>query len=230
LAGEQIDLGQRQEAVDSLYQAMAMHEVLYPGDGYLQTSVIQALQSLGDEALDSGHYGCALLFYSRAADARPLAEEASDEEDRWRNLAEASFSAEQYTEAIAAYERLLELVPDHWKYQVRLARAYQANGQVDKAVVTLEQAIMLAPDEPRPRRALANAYLLKGQMGQAADAFERVLENKPGDVEARFGLALAHEALGHKAEAIREFQAVIEIDPEHWLAKEAQKKLATYEQ
>jgi tetratricopeptide (TPR) repeat protein len=230
-AREQFQNAQRQEALDSILKAMALYELLYPGHGRPHDSVLQALYSLGDSALESGHRACSVLFYSRAAEAHMLDVETDpDSVDHWQNLAEALVKAARHKDAVAAYERLLELVPGRWEYHVRLARSYRASGQHEKGIDTLEQAVKLAPAEPQLRRYLADAYFLDGRMAEAAIAYRHRLEATPGDIEARFGLALAYDALGRESESIREFQTLIEIDPDHWLVPEAKERLDAVEQ
>jgi protein O-GlcNAc transferase len=141
-------------------------------------------------------------------------------------LANVLAEAERHPEAIVAYRRLIDLVPDHIRYRIRLARAYRADGQVDEAIAVLERAIELAPGEWRPPLELGNTYLLLERTDEAAVAFQRVLEVDAAIAEAHFGLALVYDAQGQKALADQEYQTVIEIDPEHWLARQAEEKLA----
>jgi tetratricopeptide (TPR) repeat protein len=167
-----------------------------------------------------------LELYSRAADGLLRAAESDPgDAEGWRDLANVLVEAERYPEAIIAYQRLIELVPDSTRYRIRLARAYRANGQVDEAISVLEQAIDLAPDESRPRLELGGTYLLLERMSEAAAAYESVLEIDSEILEAHFGLAQAHEALEQMAQAMQEYETVIEIDPEHWLAEQARKRL-----
>jgi len=230
-AREQVRDEQTEEALDSALRAMAVFEVLYPGDGRPHDSVLQALTELGDSALESGHQACSVLFYSRAAKAYLLDVEVDpDSIDVWQTLAEALVRAERHDEAVAAYERLVELAPDHWEYYAELARAYRDSGQREKDIDVLEQAVERMPDEPRPRRALADAYFIGGKMAEAASAFQHILEAAPEDIEARFGLAWSYAELGRNSEAIREFKKLIEINPDHWLVPEAKSWLETLEQ
>ena len=230
IAREQFHNNQQQAALDSVLKTMALYELLYPGGGRPHDSVLQALYSLGDSALESGHRSCSVLFYSRAADAHMLDVETDpDSIDQWQTLAETLVKAARHEDAIAAYERLVELVPDRWEYLAGLASSYRASGQHEEGIDALEQAVELAPAEPHLRRKLADAYFLDGRMAEAAIAFQQILEATPADIEARFGLALAHDALGRKSEAIREFRTLIEIDPDHWLVPEAKERLEALE-
>jgi mannosyltransferase len=224
---EQIQNGQRLRAFDTVGKMRILHEALYPPGGEVNHSTVQALRSLGGSALASGDRSCALELYSRAADGLLLAVESDPGDvDGWRELANVLVEAERYPEAIMAYRRLIELVPDHTRYRIRLARAYRADGQVDEAIAVLERAIDLAPGEWRPPLELGNTYLLLERTDEAAVAFQRVLEVDAAIAEAHFGLALVYDAQGQKALADQEYQTVIEIDPEHWLARQAEEKLA----
>jgi tetratricopeptide (TPR) repeat protein len=226
-AWEQIQEGQVEEALETLQKARALHEVLYPADGELDGTMAQALHGLGDDALASGHSACASEFFSRALDAHLLALEANPgNADHWRGLANASFKTERYEDAIRAYERLVELEPGPWRYRVRLARAYRAIGKTEEAIAVLEQAIELAPGEWRPLLELGNTYLLLERTAEAVAAYQRTLEVNETIAEAHFGLALAYDAQGRTALAIDQYQTVIEIDPEHWLARQAEERLA----
>ena len=76
IAREQFQNDQKQAALDSILKTMALYELLYPGHGRPHDSVLQALYSLGDSALESGHRACSVLFFSRAAEAYLLDVEA----------------------------------------------------------------------------------------------------------------------------------------------------------
>jgi tetratricopeptide (TPR) repeat protein len=231
IAREQFRYKQREAALDSVLKAMALYEVLYPGHGRPHESVLEALYALGDSALESGHKECSVLFYSRAADARMLDVQTDPESiEHWQKLGETALKARRHEDAVAAFERLLELAPGHREYIVGLAKSYRAGGQREKGMDILKKSLELYPGEPQLLRPLADAYFLGGRMDEAAIAFQQILEVTPGDIEARFGLALAHDALGRESQAVREFQTLIEIDPDHWLVPEAKERLEALEQ
>lgn len=228
---EQSGNAQKQKALDSTLKAMALYELQYPGQGRPHESVLQALYTLGDDALASGHQACAVLFYSHAAEAYMLDVETNPESvSHWQALAEALVKAARYEEAADAYQRLLELAPGNLEYHAGLARAYRASGQPEKGIPTLEQAVVLAPADPQLLRYLGDAYFLDDRMAEAAITFQKILDITPGDIEARFGLALAYDSLGREAEAIQELRTMIETDPDHWLVPEAEEKLDALEQ
>ncbi len=224
--GEEIGSGRRLRAFNRVQTMRILHEALYPPRAEPDRSAVRALRNLGDRALASGDHACALELYSRAADGlRPIVESEPGDVAGWRDLANVLAEAERFTEAIRAYQRLIELAPEHARYRLRLARAYRANGQGAEAIAVLEQAIELAPSEPRLLLELGNTYLLLGRMDEAVAAYQSALEIDAAIVEAHYGLALAHDAQGETARAIHEYQAVIQIDPEHWLANQATERL-----
>jgi tetratricopeptide (TPR) repeat protein len=225
-AWEQAQEGDRKQAADTLLEAFAMHEVLFPGSERLHDGVIQALRKLANDTLVDGEQACADLFLARAVDAYVVAGQAEPERaEYWYGLATAAYELGRTKEASEAFERLLKLEPGNWQFHLEAAEAFWASGWQEETITALRRAADLAPNESRPHRRMADYYFLQGQMEQAALGFQRVLDLDPQDSEARFGLALAYEGQGRTAEAIQQLEDLIELDPHHWLVTEAQEKL-----
>ena len=93
----------------------------------------------------------------------------------------------RYTEAVKAFEKVLELQPD-WiaaRFNLGLAR-FNLHGQAGA----------------------------KKSLGEARKTFEAVLETVPDHLHARFCLGLYHQHFGENEKALRHFESVYGRDPE----------------
>jgi tetratricopeptide (TPR) repeat protein len=77
------------------------------------------------------------------------------------------YKAEQYADAIAAFDRLIQLTPDYAGAYFNKGNALIGMGRYEEAVAAYDQAIRLAPN-------VADAYTAKGRalesLGRADEA------------------------------------------------------------
>ena len=113
---------------------------------------------------------------------------------------------EEYDEAIADFEQVIELDPNHTDVQVALTGVhagrgaeYALQGNYDKAIADFEKAIKLGADNDDVRSGLTLAYLKRGidhldegdedeavaDFDRAIEGLEKIIAAAPGDAEAR---------------------------------------------
>lgn len=116
-------------------------------------------------------------------------------------------------EAVAAYQTVLRMNPDHAGAHYGLGVALVATGEPDEAITELNASIALEPGNPLPHVALGKLYQSLGEYHKAVAAFSRALDVKPdfAIVHVYRGDALA--ATGDVNAAIVAYQAAIEAAP-----------------
>jgi mannosyltransferase len=232
LARDQLERGRTWAARAAFCEALRLHDALYQGVGELDVNDIQALFGLSDAALADGNLECAFKFYSRVVDAGPRGS-ASDKVDRWLDLARTSLDAGRYEGAIAAYQmaasqKAVEMAPDDARFHIRLARAYQANGQSDEAIASLEKATDLAmrqleSDRLTDGEKAALALSIGSQlvnMKEMARAIEFLSQVAPTVDNANVWVTLgkAYMGEGRPDKAMPALEQALLLNPQHYWA------------
>ena len=142
-----------------------------------------------------------------AGSVAPLAQraaeeaEASDEQlssDDWFDLG-VDLEAVSPDDAPAAYERALELDPDHSDAHVNLGRLLQESGDYDGAEQHYTAALKSEPDNVL---AAFNLGTLLEDMGRIKDAIE-AYKRASSFADAHYNLSRLYELVGKHAEALR---------------------------
>ena len=131
------------------------------------------------------------------------------------------FRRTSFTEAIAAYERAVQLDPDFAEAWAKLAEvgafAYflpAHSGTIEETEAALERARRLAPEA-------AETYLAEGAVrmlvssayDEAIQSFTRARELRPGAVEPLYYLGIAHTLPLRLDEAAELIQLALDLDP-----------------
>jgi len=93
-------------------------------------------------------------------------------------------------EAMAAYERAVQLRPDYAEAQMALGIQLLAGGNYPSALSHFQAAERLVPTLPAVHVNLGDAYRATGQWSAAQRAYRRALELQPKLPEAHYGLGL----------------------------------------
>lgn len=152
------------------------------------------------------------------AEARRRCQRRPEDADTWHTLGDLQLAAEP-EQALASYERALQLTPDDPQALERVAKAAQKLGDAERALTLATRALHLAPEHPAAHHRLATLYFEKAQFKLALEHIEQALAGQPGDCRllARQGLIL--NRLDRHGEAIGVFRQLIEREPKdysHW--------------
>jgi tetratricopeptide (TPR) repeat protein len=96
----------------------------------------------------------------------------------------------QLREALAAYERAVQLRPDYAEARMALGIQLLASGNYGEALSHFQAAAKLVPTLPAVHVNLADAYRATEQWTEAERAYRRALELQPKLPEAHYGLGL----------------------------------------
>jgi tetratricopeptide (TPR) repeat protein len=117
-----------------------------------------------------------------------------------------------HDEAIGAYQRVLELSPDHAAAHINLGTLYYNQQEFDLAEQHYRNAI-----ESDPRYALAhfdlgNVLDETGRVPEAVQTYKTALQLAPTYADAHYNLALAYEKLREPRKALKHWQAYVKLD------------------
>ena len=119
-------------------------------------------------------------------------------------------------EAIAAYDRAIQLRPFYADAYVGLGDARATKGDVDGAIGAYAKAVTHNPTNPRVHISLGKIhYAEKGRYYESVNAYRKAIDLDPHSVEARMGLGEVYEDRGLYKEAIDEYRRVIDLDGKH---------------
>src|SRR4029077_20113656 len=107
------------------------------------------------------------------------------------NLGNAFLRKKLVDEAIAHYERAVELRPDYADRHYNLGSALLQEGRIDEAIAHWQRTLSIQPNDAEAHTTLGDALLRKGEIGQAIAHYETALEIAPRSVSTLNNLAWA---------------------------------------
>jgi serine/threonine-protein kinase len=116
-------------------------------------------------------------------------------------------------EALADFQRALDLEPGNAAALTGLAQAYAAKGQLAQAEATYQKAIDRKPGYWGGYSRLGAFYAATSRYAEAEEMFRKVLELTPDNVRGYFNLGGIQHLLGRDDEAERTLRRAIEIKP-----------------
>ncbi len=130
------------------------------------------------------------------------------------------YADKKYDEAIAKFERVIQLDKTQWLAYLYLARCYIAKGTWTKALTNARLAYQAAPggDDVLPTltRALWGGGIdafNNGQFREAISALTEYLRLQPADASGYMALGKAYLQTGERSEALNAFLKAFQIDP-----------------
>jgi tetratricopeptide (TPR) repeat protein len=168
----------------------------------INPDVAPAHKNLGDALLRTGQPDQGIVQLRKALQLNPSFAEARadltkalkdsgkfDEAVSDYNLGNISFQKGQLDDAIAHYNRALDINPDFAEAHDNLGSALMRKGRPDEAIHQFQEALRANPDLARAHNNLGSVLLSKGQLGEAIAHFERALELNPAYVPRCVNLA-----------------------------------------
>jgi tetratricopeptide (TPR) repeat protein len=137
-------------------------------------------------------------------DVRSLAQQAS-----------TAFSQNQYDEAIAAYQQIIQKYPESLYAWSNLGVAYFQKQDFPNAQTALKQAIRLNPADAFSYSMLGIVYYQIGEYDLAIEHLTRATALEPNDPRTRNYLGIACSQKGWQEAAEKECRRAIELDPNY---------------
>jgi protein O-mannosyl-transferase len=123
------------------------------------------------------------------------------------------FQKGRVDDAVAQYQKALEINPNYVAAHYNLGNALFQKGQLDEALAQYQKAVEIDPNDAEAHVNLGNALLQKGQLDEAVAQFQKALEINANDAEAHYNLGNAFFQKGQLDEAVAQFQKALKIDP-----------------
>jgi tetratricopeptide (TPR) repeat protein len=129
------------------------------------------------------------------------------------NLGVALRQEGRIDDALANFERAVEIKPQFPDAQATLGEALLARGRTTEALPHLLDALRMTPDSPYVRANLGTALNLTGRPKEAEAQYREALRLAPGIAASYEGLGLALMADGRLQEALPELIEAVRLDP-----------------
>lgn len=162
--------------------------------------------------------------------ARKVAEEHPTNPALQAELGASLAHSGLYEEALAAYQRAIELAPRepaYYRYLVEFSLTYEY--QVKQvALPAARQALLLDPEDPDSLTSMAGVLILLGDLNNAQRFLIEALANDPSNVLAHLHLGLVYAMRGDRENASQEWDLVISRAPDTPSAEKAKRLLDYY--
>jgi tetratricopeptide (TPR) repeat protein len=117
-------------------------------------------------------------------------------------------------EAVAQFQKALEINPNIADIHYNLGMAYVQKGEVDEAMAEFQKTLEINPNHARAHNNLGNALMQKGQVDDAIVEYQKTLEIDPNHASSHnnYGVALLQKGRVDEAEA--QFLEALRINPD----------------
>ncbi|GAB2283418.1 hypothetical protein Dimus_017933 [Dionaea muscipula] len=115
----------------------------------------------------------------------------------------------RFAEALALYERAIDLDPDKASYRSNRSAALTALGRLLEAVFEGREAIRIEPHYHRAHHRLANLYLRLGEAEKALHHFKQAGPEADPDAVAKAKIVLCHLKKCDEAKRLRDWNSVL---------------------
>ena len=145
------------------------------------------------------------------------------------NIGDALLQKEQPGEAIAQFQKALDIYPNYAAGHYNLGVAFFQEGEFDRAIAQFQKALEINPTYAKAHMDLGLALLQKGQLDEAIEQYRMTLTINPkfALAHANFGVALIRK--GQLDDAITEFEEALRLNPNLRGVRESLEKAKAFE-
>ncbi len=166
------------------------------------------LRDKAQEMLEEGEEQAALEVFEEIVRENP------EDAEAWFNRGEMYTSLDRRDEAIASYERVLALEPDHRPALAELANLLFEQGEYGLAASSLQDLLKSAPEQTNHWLFRATSLLETGKSTEATLIYNAVLEVDPDNLPANLALGDLLLAMGDTARADRQYSQAVQKHPD----------------
>ena len=130
-------------------------------------------------------------------------------------------------QAIAAYEKVLELEPKHAAAHINLGTIFYNRQEYAKAEKHYRAAIAVDPRYALAYFDLGNVLDETGRVPEAIKTYETALMLAPTYADAHYNLALAYEKIREPRKALRHWKAYVRLDSSGPWSRHARNQVRT---
>jgi tetratricopeptide (TPR) repeat protein len=169
------------------------------------SAIVPTTYANAESSFTKGDYSRATELFSRYADSNP--------ENPWGYymLGLSAWRNSEDEQAVAAFDRALQLDPDHRKSLFNSSRVLLEMGQPLEALKRIEQALGREPMSNEGLRLLGRAQYQVGKVNEAIDSYRKALAVDERDVWSMNNLALIYLDQNRSEEAIPPLARAVEL-------------------
>ncbi len=132
----------------------------------------------------------------------------------------------RWSEAAAAYERVISIEPGHIDALINLGMLSYDHGDLEKAATCFERAVQLAPENANAQFNLGSVLEEVGRLEEARQHLRLAVRLNPSYADAHYNLAFVCDKLGTVTEAREHWAAYIQLDPASSWCEYARRRLS----
>jgi Flp pilus assembly protein TadD len=125
------------------------------------------------------------------------------------------YNQKNFSKAIQAYQKVIELDPTYVEAYNNLGIIYQMIGDVDRASAAYQKSTEINPKYEKGYNNLGILLLLRGHYEEASETFQKALAINANNIESHIYLGILFKKKGQWQEAIESYQRALAIDPLH---------------
>jgi tetratricopeptide (TPR) repeat protein len=141
-----------------------------------------------------------------------------DESEVWFDRGNELYGLGRYEEAIASYDRAVEINPDYYEAWYNRGIALANLGRYEEAISSYERAIKITPDKHEAWYNRGRALYDLGRYEEVITSYDRAIEFKLDLHEAWSNRGIVLANLGRCEEAIASYERAIEFKPDYYEA------------
>ncbi|AFY38783.1 Tetratricopeptide TPR_1 repeat-containing protein [[Leptolyngbya] sp. PCC 7376] len=139
----------------------------------------------------------------------------SNDAEAWFNQGYQFHIAGRFIEAIASYDKALEINPNDQDIWNNRGSALSTLGKKDEAITSYDKALEINPDDQDTWNNRGSTLSDLGRKEEAITSYDKSLEINPNHYQAWRNRGSALSDLGRKEEAIISFDKALEINPNY---------------
>ena len=121
-------------------------------------------------------------------------------------------------EAIATYERLIQVKPGIAEAHFNIGVLLSQSGRPEEALIAYEQAIILYPNFAQAYFNIGNIYKKMGKLEEALNAYKHAVHMSPKSADSYISCGIVLNSLGRSEEALIAYRRAIQLNPNSALA------------
>lgn len=145
---------------------------------------------------------------------KDLCRKQPEKVEAWVQLAQVNAQLGDFTDAIHALERALEIEPRNAEICYRLGNLYIAEGDMEKARTLLQRAVRIDPGHADALNNLALIYKKSGMPGEAEEIFRRLIAQRPQSHLPCYNLANLCMERARPQEALDLYRRAVGLNPD----------------
>jgi len=125
------------------------------------------------------------------------------------------YNQREFSKAIQAYQKVIELDSTYVEAYNNLGIVYQEMGDFERAFGAYQKSIEINPQYEKGYNNLGIILYLKGHYEEAIEAFQKALTINSNNIESHINLGVLFKKQGQWNKAIESYQKALEINPLH---------------